>query len=150
MLKQILIPFIACLTLVGCDTSNKVDVESTETETTSEVCEIETDTETGESKENNNSELPVSNEINPSKQDPYDTLYLQKGPGKIKVNDFIKVAQACPNNLDLAITYTNYHPESTQNDRVIGLGFSTISNASVATCYEKTMLKLGAIPLPKP
>ena len=50
MLKQILIPFIACLTLVGCDTSNKVDVESTETETTSEVCEIETDTETKKKK----------------------------------------------------------------------------------------------------
>ena len=144
-LTNILTPLLLISTLLACDThEEKISTSSCENEQV-EVKEVKLPilkfSQVVESDNLCEDEVEF-------RENPFDTLYIQQKPGVIGIENFVKIVMSCPNKLDLAVTYTNYHPDVAKDNRVIGLGFSTFSTADVATCYEDVMLKLGGIPLP--
>jgi hypothetical protein len=80
---------------------------------------------------------------------PEGLVVTELGGDAITRDGFVKLIMACAEQEDppLTCTLSWYQPDVSNDERVMGLGCSTLATAKLLDCYEQVWLSQGAKPL---
>lgn len=80
---------------------------------------------------------------------PMGLVLTEVGGDAVTRDGFVKLIMSCAEQEDppLTCTLSWYQPDVSKDERVLGLGCSTLATAKLLDCYEQVWLSQGATPL---